>query len=63
MFRDVQGQFGSLDIFVSKPRPEIPAFFQDTLDSALEQWDTDVNVDAKAFGSRRVRFGSNELRP
>lgn len=49
MFRNVQGQFGTLDIFVSNARPEVPAFFQPPLDITLEQWDTAFNSQAKAF--------------
>lgn len=49
MFRKVQGDFGTLDIFVSNARPEIPAFFQGPLDVTLEQWDAAFNSQAKAF--------------
>src|SRR6185503_11740571 len=41
--------FGTLDIFVSNARPEIPAFFQGPLDVTLEQWDAAFNSQAKAF--------------
>jgi NAD(P)-dependent dehydrogenase (short-subunit alcohol dehydrogenase family) len=49
MFRKVQAQFGSLDIFVSNARPETPAFFQPPMDITLEQWDAAFNSQAKAF--------------
>jgi NAD(P)-dependent dehydrogenase (short-subunit alcohol dehydrogenase family) len=49
MFRKVQAQFGSLDIFVSNARPEAPAFFQPPMDITLEQWDAAINSQAKAF--------------
>jgi enoyl-[acyl-carrier protein] reductase III len=49
MFRQVQGDFGSIDIFVSNARPEIPAFFQGPLDITLEQWDASFDSQAKAF--------------
>jgi len=49
MFRNVQGQFGTLDIFVSNARPEVSAFFQPPMDITLEQWDTAFNSQAKAF--------------
>jgi NAD(P)-dependent dehydrogenase (short-subunit alcohol dehydrogenase family) len=49
MFRKVQGDFGTLDIFVSNARPEIPAFFQGPLDITLEQWDAAFDSQAKAF--------------
>jgi len=49
MFRKVQGDFGTIDIFVSNARPEIPAFFQGPLDITLEQWDAAFDSQAKAF--------------
>ena len=49
MFRTVQGDFGTIDIFVSNARPEIPAFFQGPLDITLEQWDAAFDSQAKAF--------------
>lgn len=49
MFRDVQAEFGQLDIFVSNARPEVPTFFQPPLEITLEQWDTAVDSQAKAF--------------
>ena len=49
LFRKVQAQFGSLDIFVSNARPEAPAFFQPPMDITLEQWDTAFNSQTKAF--------------
>jgi enoyl-[acyl-carrier protein] reductase III len=49
MFRSVQAQFDTLDIFVSNARPEVPAFFQGPMDITLEQWDVAFNSQAKAF--------------
>ncbi|PYV42120.1 MAG: short-chain dehydrogenase [Acidobacteria bacterium] len=49
MFRKVQSEFGKLDIFVSNARPEVPAFFQPPMDITLEQWDTALDSQAKAF--------------
>ena len=49
MFRQVQAEFGKLDIFVSNARPEVPAFFQPPMDITLEQWDTAFDSQAKAF--------------
>jgi len=49
MVRNVQGQFGTLDIFVSNARPEVPTFFQPPMEITLEQWDTAFNSQAKAF--------------
>src|SRR6266496_2277574 len=49
MFRKVKSEFGTLDIFVSNARPEVPAFFQAPLDISLEQWDAAFDSQAKAF--------------
>ena len=49
MFDSVRSEFGKLDIFVSNARPEVPAFFQPPLEISLQQWDTAVDSQAKAF--------------
>jgi NAD(P)-dependent dehydrogenase (short-subunit alcohol dehydrogenase family) len=49
MFKTVQSEFGTLDIFVSNARPELPAFFQAPLEITLEQWDMAFDTQAKAF--------------
>src|SRR5215475_4481529 len=49
MFRLVQTAFGTLEIFVSNARPEVPAFFQAPLEMTLAQWDTAFDSQAKAF--------------
>ena len=49
MIRKVRTEFGTLDIFVSNARPEVPAFFQAPMDITLEQWDAAFNSQAKAF--------------
>ena len=49
MFRKVQSDFGTIDIFVSNARPEISEFFQGPLDITLEQWDAAFDSQAKAF--------------
>jgi len=49
MFRRVKAEFGTLDIFVSNARPEVPEFFQAPMDITLEQWDTAFDSQAKAF--------------
>src|SRR6266508_3670598 len=49
MFERVQSEFGTLDIFVSNARPELPLFFQAPLEITLEQWDTAFDSQAKAF--------------
>ena len=62
MVNRVQAEFGSLDIFVSNARPEVPTFFQPPLDITLEQWDMAFDSQAKAFlvASREVaRFMPN----
>jgi len=40
MFRKVQGEFRTLDVFVSNAQPEASAFFQPPLDITLKQRDT-----------------------
>lgn len=56
LFRTVEAEFGTLDIFVSNARPELPAFFYPTMEITLEQWDMAFDSHAKAFlvGTRRA---------
>ena len=49
MFRKVKTEFRKLDIFVSNARPEAPFFFHPPMDITLEQWDSAVDSQAKAF--------------
>jgi len=49
MMSRIKAEFGSLDIFVSNARPELPLFFQAPLAITLEQWDTAFDSQAKAF--------------
>jgi enoyl-[acyl-carrier protein] reductase III len=49
MVRQVNDEFGKLDIFVSNARPEIPAFFQGPLDITVEQWNAAFDSQGKAF--------------
>jgi enoyl-[acyl-carrier protein] reductase III len=49
MFDQVRAQFGSLDIFVSNARPELPAFYQAPMEIALDHWDKALDSQAKAF--------------
>ncbi len=49
MFQQIDTQFGSLDIFVSNARPELPTFYQPPMDISLEQWDMAIDSQAKAF--------------
>ena len=49
MFGKVEAEFSSLDIFISNARPELPAFYSPPFDITLEQWDTAMDTQAKAF--------------
>ncbi|MEZ4621110.1 MAG: SDR family oxidoreductase [Caldilineaceae bacterium] len=49
LFSSVQAEFGKLDIFVSNARPEAAAFFYPPLEITLEQWDSALDSQAKAF--------------
>jgi NAD(P)-dependent dehydrogenase (short-subunit alcohol dehydrogenase family) len=49
MFERVQAEFGSLDIFVSNARPELPAFFQGPMEITPDQWDAAFNSQSKGF--------------
>jgi enoyl-[acyl-carrier protein] reductase III len=62
MVERVKAEFGTLDIFVSNARPELPLFFQPPLSITLEQWDTAFNSQATAFlvGAREAARLMNE---
>lgn len=49
MFARVRAEFGTLDIFVSNARPELPMFFEAPMEISLEQWDMAFDSQAKAF--------------
>ena len=49
MFERVREEFGTLDIFVSNARTTLPSFYQKPLELSLEQWDTAMDSQAKAF--------------
>src|SRR5579864_804736 len=49
IFQQVRSEFGSLDIFVSNARTEAPTFYQAPMEITLNQWDTAVDSQAKAF--------------
>jgi enoyl-[acyl-carrier protein] reductase III len=49
MFSRVKQEFGKLDIFVSNARTDVPTFYLGPMDITLEQWDTAVDSQAKAF--------------
>src|SRR5207244_3290422 len=42
-------EFGTLDIFVSNARPDVPEFYQGPMSITMGQWDTAMNSQAKAF--------------
>jgi NAD(P)-dependent dehydrogenase (short-subunit alcohol dehydrogenase family) len=45
----VGAEFGSLDIFVANARTDVGTFYQPTMEIGLEQWDTAMDSQAKAF--------------
>ena len=49
MFERAKAEFGKLDIFVHNARPELPGFYTGPMDLTLEQWDTALDSQAKAF--------------
>ena len=49
IYRRVEAEFGSLDIFVSNARTEAPTFYQPPMEITLDKWDTAVDSQAKAF--------------
>src|SRR6266852_597490 len=49
MFAKARSEFGNLDIFVSNARTEVPSFYSGPMDITLEQSDTAMNSQAKAF--------------
>src|SRR5262245_41929454 len=49
IFKRVEAEFGSLDIFVSNARTEAPTFYQPPMEITLEKWDTAMDSQAKAF--------------
>ena len=42
-------ELGGLDVFISNARPELSDFFQSPLELTLEQWDSALDTQAKAF--------------
>ncbi len=49
MFGRAKAEFGKLDIFVHNARPDLPGFYTGPMNITLEQWDTALNSQAKAF--------------
>src|SRR5262249_622596 len=49
IFKRVEAEFGSLDIFVSNPPRKAPAFYQPPMDIPVDKWDTAMDSQGKAF--------------
>ncbi|MGH9804467.1 MAG: SDR family oxidoreductase [Candidatus Acidiferrales bacterium] len=49
LFERVKAEFGKLDIFVSNARTDVPTFYRGPMDIAIEQWNTAIDSQAKAF--------------
>jgi NAD(P)-dependent dehydrogenase (short-subunit alcohol dehydrogenase family) len=49
MFQRVREEFGTLDIFVSNARPELPTFYRSPLDITLDQWHMAFDSQATSF--------------
>jgi enoyl-[acyl-carrier protein] reductase III len=49
MSNRVQAEFGTLDIFVSNARGEVPTFYQPPTDINLESWNNAFDSQARAF--------------
>lgn len=49
MFECVKAEFGKLDVFISNARTEVPTFYQGPMEIPLENWDTAMDSQAKAF--------------
>jgi NAD(P)-dependent dehydrogenase (short-subunit alcohol dehydrogenase family) len=49
LFARAKTEFGKLDIFVHNARPDLPGFYTGPMSLTLEQWDTAMDSQAKAF--------------
>ncbi len=49
LFNRVRDEFGGLDIFVANARTDVGTFYEPTMSISLEQWDTAMDSQAKAF--------------
>ena len=49
MFDRVRDEFGSLDIFIANARTDVGTFYSTPMSISLEQWDTAMDSQAKAF--------------
>ena len=67
MFKRVQEEFGTLDIFVSNARTEVPTFYRTPMDLTLDCWQTAMDSQAQAFligaqeASRLLREGGRVI--
>src|ERR1700751_3731138 len=49
IFARAKSEFGTLDIFVHNARPALPGFYTGPMNLTLNQWDTAMDSQAKAF--------------
>src|SRR6266478_5872611 len=49
LFGRIKTEFGKLDIFVHNARPDLPGFYTGPMNITLDQWDTAIDSQAKAF--------------
>jgi enoyl-[acyl-carrier protein] reductase III len=49
LFARVKSEWGRLDIFVHNARTDVGTFYRGPMDISLEQWDTAMDSQAKAF--------------
>ena len=49
MFARTRDEFGSLDIFIANARTDAPTFYAPPLSISLDQWDTAMDSQARAF--------------
>jgi NAD(P)-dependent dehydrogenase (short-subunit alcohol dehydrogenase family) len=49
MFSEVRATFGTLDIFISNARSELPTFYEPPLDITLDKWAMAFDSQARAF--------------
>ena len=49
MFAEMRNTFGTLDIFVSNARGELPTFYELPLDISLDKWTSALDTQARAF--------------
>src|SRR5437762_9475360 len=49
LFRRVRDEFGSLDVFVANARTDVGTFYEPTMSITLDQWNTAMDSQAKAF--------------